>query len=204
MATYLIDYENVHDGGLSGIMKLSKTDSVIIFIGNMKNDLPIETVMTMFNSQAQIVIKKLNKTADNYLDFQLATCLGGLITSGEDRDFYIISKDRDYEAVIDYWKDNNARVIVERRTSILPPGQVAVTEAKSNKLRAATKKAIRRLVKDEKLGQAHYAEIYKLFLNESETNLLQSGLVKVFNQKKGSRLYELLKDAFEVHKAGGY
>jgi hypothetical protein len=161
--------------------------------------------MAMLNSPARIKIKKMKKTADNYLDFQLATCLGGLIVSGEDKEFFIISNDRDFEAVIDYWKYNKVSVRIERRNVISPPlsagaAESAMTAADSAKLDNATKKMIRGLVRDEKLSPGHYTGIYNLFMNEGELKLLHNGLVRLFDQKQGKHLYDLLKNAFEQYK----
>ncbi|MDR1514340.1 MAG: hypothetical protein LBS45_01485 [Synergistaceae bacterium] len=206
MATYLIDYENVHQNGLSGIRKLTENDTVIIFVGNMINGVHIETVMAILNSPARVEIKKMKKTADNYLDFQLATCLGSLVAGGGDKEFYIISNDRDFEAVIDYWKCSKAGVSIERRNTISPQPSAEtagapVAAAGSAKLDNATKKTIRGLVKDEKLSPGHYTSIYNLFINESELKSLHNGLVRQFEQKRGKHLYDLLKDVFEQHRA---
>jgi hypothetical protein len=211
MATYLIDYENVHKNGLVGIQKLPDNDTVVVFVGNKINDMPIETVMLILNSSAQVKIKKMKKTADNYLDFQLATCLGGLITSSGDKEFFIISNDRDFEAVIDYWKCNKTSIRIEQRSAILPtattdnndtPTTIPVASAK---LDNTTKKLIRGIVKSEQLrgeqlSPGSYTGIYNLFLNESEKQGLHSGLARLFKQGQSTRLYNLLKDTFDQYK----
>lgn len=204
MATYLIDYENVHQNGLNGIRKLAENDIVIIFVGNMINGVHVETVMDILHSPARVEIKKMKKTADNYLDFQLATCLGSLIAGGGDKEFYIISNDRDFGAVIDYWKHNKSDVSVERRNTISPQSSEtagAKTAGSYKKLDNATKKTIRALVKDEKLSPGHYTSIYNLFMNELEPQALHNELVRQFEQKRGKHLYGLLKDVFEQYKA---
>jgi hypothetical protein len=204
MATYLIDYENVHKNGLTGIKKLTEDDTVIVFVGNKINDVPIDAVMAMLNSAAQMKIKKMKKTADNYLDFQLATCLGGLVATGDDKEFFIISNDRDFESVIDYWRHNKASVRIERRSAISasPPAEAASAAASkdSAKLDNATRKKIRELVKSEKLSPGNYTGIYNLFLSGKTKQVLHTGLVRLFEQQKGSRLYGLLKDIFEQYK----
>jgi uncharacterized protein YajQ (UPF0234 family) len=171
----------------------------------MINDLPIEMVMAMLDSPAQMKIKKMKKTADNYLDFQLATCLGGLVVSGDDKEFFIISNDRDFESVIDYWKHNNASVKIERRSAISASSSAGAASATavvdSAKLDNATKKKIRELVKDEKLSPGNYTGIYNLFLFGNTKQELHTGLVRLFEQQKGSRLYGLLKEAFEQYNS---
>jgi hypothetical protein len=204
MATYLIDYENVHKSGLAGINNLFESDSVIVFVGNKTNDVPIETVIAMLNTPAQVKIKKMKKTADNYLDFQLATCLGGLVVSGGDREFFIISNDRDFDAVVDYWKHNKASVKIACRKAISPAVTAESATAPATapaKLDNAMKKTIRGLVKNEGLSPGSYTGIYNLFLNENEKHKFHSGLVRLFKQEQGKRIYDLLKDAFDQYTA---
>jgi hypothetical protein len=206
MATYLIDYENVHKNGLVGIQKLPDNDTVVVFVGNNINDMPVETVMLILDSSAQVKIEKMKKTANNYLDFQLATCLGGLITSGGDKEFFIISNDRDFEAVIDYWKRNKTNIRIEQRSAILPTATTdnndtpATIPTASAKLDNTTKKLIRGIVKGEQISPGSYTGIYNLFLNESEKQGLHSGLARLFKQGRSTRLYNLLKDTFDQYK----
>jgi hypothetical protein len=144
MATYLIDYENVHQNGLDGIKKLGEGDTVIIFVGNKIDSISVDTLMAIINSEAQVRIKKMRKTADNYLDFQLATCLGGLVASGaggagpDANEFYIISNDRDFESAIDYWKHNKPSARIELRNTIAPTaGTAAAPKSGGAKKKAA-------------------------------------------------------------------
>ncbi|MDR0519897.1 MAG: hypothetical protein LBG82_07630 [Clostridiales Family XIII bacterium] len=147
MATYLIDYENVHQNGLDGIKKLGEGDTVIIFVGNKIDSVSVDTLMAIINSEAQVRIKKMRKTADNYLDFQLATCLGGLVASGagatgsagsEHSEYYIVSNDRDFESVIDYWKHNKPSAKIELRSAIAPAAkQAAATKDRGTKKNTA-------------------------------------------------------------------
>ncbi|MDR3271318.1 MAG: hypothetical protein LBT32_07435, partial [Peptococcaceae bacterium] len=106
---------------------------------------------------------------------------------------------------------NKASVHVERRSAIAiapptssdtpDPAKTVATNA-ATKLDNAIKKTIRGLVKDEKLSPGHYNGIYKLFMNESDKQALYTGLVRLFAQKQGSYLYNLLKDEFEQYRAG--
>ncbi|MDR1082373.1 MAG: hypothetical protein LBL27_00690 [Coriobacteriales bacterium] len=208
MATYLVDYENVHKNGLVGIQKLSEGDTVIIFVGNTINNMPIETVMSILNSLAQIKIKKMKKTADNYLDFQLATCLGSLVTSSGDKEFFVISNDRGFEAITDYWRHNKIGIKVEQRNTIVPTAAATDNNAMPTvapttfaKLDNATKKLIRGIVKGEQISPGSYTGIYNLFLNESEKQEFRSGLARLFKQGRAERLYDLLKDTFEQYTA---
>jgi hypothetical protein len=205
MTTYLIDYENVHHYGIDGINNLTEDDTVIIFTGNKTNCVPIEAVMAMLHAQAKTTIQKMKKTANKYLDFQLATCLGGLVGSGKERDFVIISKDCDFKAVIDYWKYNNPNVRIELRSSISGTLDMIRCTKKditgSGKLNNGTKKIIRELVKNEKLESDNYILIYNLFLNGDSKSVFHDWLVFLFKQEKGTHLFELLENIFEDYLA---
>jgi hypothetical protein len=120
MAYYLIDYENVHQSGLDGMASLSAGDSVVVFFGNKTPNVPMEVLRGLVNTKAVVCLKNLKKTANNYLDFQLATHLGAAIVGNPTvKEYYIISGDKDYEAVIDYWKAHNRNISIEIFASVL-------------------------------------------------------------------------------------
>lgn len=93
MGIYLVDYENVHNDGVTDIQKLSASDRVVIFYGDSIKSIPFETHVEMMASKAAIEYIETHKVAKNYLDFQLATYLGFLIGKGEKGPVYIISQD---------------------------------------------------------------------------------------------------------------
>lgn len=103
MATYLVDYENVHYNGLAGIENLTEQDCLVIFIGRKNKTLPVDTVIKLSRTHAYVIWKKSEKTAPNYLDIQLASYLGFLIGEGKGTEFHIISKDQGFVAAIDFW-----------------------------------------------------------------------------------------------------
>ena len=83
MGIYLVDYENVHNDGVTDIQKLSASDRVVIFYGDSIKSIPFETHVEMMASKAVIEYIETHKVAKNYLDFQLATYLGFLIGKGK-------------------------------------------------------------------------------------------------------------------------
>jgi hypothetical protein len=205
MATYLVDYENVHSNGLNGVNTLTHNDSVIVFMGNHRDELSINSINAMLTSPAQIKIIKMKKTSNNYLDFQLATCLGGLVANGPEKEFYIITNDHFYEPIIDYWKDNKASVSIKSRNTISissPSNDITGDQPiKSNDIDNKTKTAIRNLLKNEKLKPHQYLNIYTLFKNTNETNDLQIKFTIIYGKQRGSHLYELLKSVFTKYKS---
>ena len=69
MAVYLIDYENVGVGGLSGITELASRDRVILFYGNNTKTIPFDRMVEISRSSAQVEFIKTERVAKNYLDF---------------------------------------------------------------------------------------------------------------------------------------
>ena len=106
---YLIDYENVNEGGLNGIEMLSQDDTLIIFY-NETQKLSIDIHRLLEKAVCKKEYVKVNKSAKNYLDFQLSTYLGYLVNKHKDVQFKIISKDTGFDAVINFWKGRQVKI----------------------------------------------------------------------------------------------
>ena len=117
---YLVDYENVSDAGLVGVDQLSNHDVVVIFYGSKVKSIAYESLIAITGSSASIEHVKAEKTAKNYLDFQLTTYLGYKLGQKTYSEIYIISKDSGFDAVVDFWS--------EKRYSIKRQESVVVTE----------------------------------------------------------------------------
>lgn len=117
MAIYFVDYENVHDEGLKGIAQLKSNDRVVVFYSNNIKNIPFDLHVEISKSSAEVEYIKTNKTAKNYLDFQLASYLGYCIGKGYTNEVYIISKDTGYDSVVDLWK--NRGISANRLTGIV-------------------------------------------------------------------------------------
>lgn len=52
MGIYLVDYENVHNDGVTDIQKLSASDRVVIFYGDSIKSIPFETHVEMMAVQS--------------------------------------------------------------------------------------------------------------------------------------------------------
>ena len=110
MSVYLIDYENVGVGGLSGITQLSSGDRVILFYGSNTKTIPFERMVEISRSSARVEFIKTERVAKNYLDFQLTTYLGYLIGQGNPGPYLIISKDTGYDSACDFWRGRNITI----------------------------------------------------------------------------------------------
>lgn len=104
MAVYLVDFENVTSAGISGIQRLTKEDKVYIFYTANAANMSFSAHLNLLSSPAEITYYSVASGGKNALDFQLASFLGYLISKGEDKQFCIISNDRGYEYVRDFWE----------------------------------------------------------------------------------------------------
>ncbi len=114
---YLVDYENVSDAGLVGLDQLAKTDTVIIFYGSKIKTVAYESLIAITSSSAIIEHMKAEKTAKNYLDFQLTTYLGFMLGRDSYDEIYVVSKDSGFDAVVDFWSKKNYSI--KRQTAII-------------------------------------------------------------------------------------
>lgn len=104
MATYMIDYENVKTGGLNGISRLTAEDRVIIFYSENANRLTFDLHRRLMECPAKIEYREVTVGGHNALDFQLVTYLGYLIAQDPTGQYLIISYDRGFEYVVNFWR----------------------------------------------------------------------------------------------------
>lgn len=104
MAVYMIDYENVKTGGLNGISRLTDADRVIIFYSENANRLTFDLHQRLMASTAKIEYREVSVGGHNALDFQLVTYLGFLIAQDPNGQYLIISNDRGFEYVVNFWR----------------------------------------------------------------------------------------------------
>lgn len=110
MATYMIDYENVKTGGLNGISRLTETDRVIIFYSENANRLTFDLHRRLMECKASIEYREVTVGGHNALDFQLVTYLGYLIAQDRCGQYLIISNDRGFEYVINFWRKDGLSI----------------------------------------------------------------------------------------------
>ena len=115
MKVFLIDTENVGWQGIRGSELLSSSDEVYICttdVFNASKSFSLEIMKMLISSRAKFAFINIGKTnaLKNYLDFQLCTFLGSFMERQQDAQAVIISKDKGYQSVVDYWHYNNREV----------------------------------------------------------------------------------------------
>jgi hypothetical protein len=99
---YLVDFENVGESALVKAGKLSATDYVHLFSTQNSAKISTRTLATL--NLANLTIHEV-VSGDQSVDMHLVSYLGYLIgTEDKATRFIIVSKDKDYDKVIDTWK----------------------------------------------------------------------------------------------------
>ncbi len=104
MATILVDYENVSTtDGLKGVEYLNEKDTLIIFYSQCCEKIRAEYIDMLEKSRCNFKIYKLTRTGKNALDFYIAVeC--GILSAGGEKQISIISKDKGFSAVSDFFR----------------------------------------------------------------------------------------------------
>lgn len=100
---FLVDYENVHKGGLYGIENLHKKDTVVIFYSQNADSLTFEVMQLLEKSKASVSYIKVDTLGQNALDFQLSSYTGYVLGGHPGCRCYIVSNDRGYANVQRFW-----------------------------------------------------------------------------------------------------
>ncbi|ORT99825.1 hypothetical protein D081_1406 [Anaerovibrio sp. JC8] len=109
MANFYIDYENVHNEGLKGVEKLTPDDTMYLFYSDKADTLKIDVVQKLLATQGNIRFMKIENGVENALDFQLITAL--MCDYSADNNYYIISRDKGYDAAIAMAQQRDRREI---------------------------------------------------------------------------------------------
>ena len=106
---YLIDYENVHDSGFKGSGQLTGKEHVHIF---SSANAPYVNISSLSSLKGKFYFHKVPAGKES-LDMNLVSFLGYLIhkNKGKKVIYIIISQDRGYDKVIQYWKEEKGVVI---------------------------------------------------------------------------------------------
>lgn len=120
MAVYLVDFENVHSVGLTGVEKLGENDECYIFYSVNACSLSFDLHQKIIESKAKFYYKMVDAHGKNALDFQLVTFLGYLVAKHPDEHFYVVSGDKMFCCVTDYWcKENVDADVLEDFSELL-------------------------------------------------------------------------------------
>lgn len=168
MKYYLVDYENVKTDGLKDLTGVKTGDVVILFYSDQCKNITLDIMDRMVQRNIKFSFCKVTTGVKNALDFQLASHLGYLIGKDKDAKYYIVSNDKGYDCLCEYWSKQN--ITVERITFKANESQGNTTKKKETKKKS----------KVEESDMASIEEITNLLSDKDEPDVV----LKIFNQYK--------------------
>ncbi|MGN0522043.1 MAG: PIN domain-containing protein [Eubacterium sp.] len=183
-----MDFENVNSAGISGISKLNlnQADDLYIFYSEKAKLMTIDLHKELEKINANVNFIKVNVGTANALDFQLATYLGHCIAKDSSKKYFIVSKDKGFDSVCDFWKSRS--VIIKRIDSIksIDRNKDEVTK-----------------VLEEITTEKEANKVYNIICNFKTKQGIHNNLVKSFpsaDNKKASRIYNAIKPLIKDKK----
>ncbi len=102
-----VDCENVRSLGFIGVEHLTPEDEVILFYSQFCETLERGILNKLFDSGCTVSRCKLQRTGRNALDFYITSHIGEVLGKGYNGTIAIVSHDKGYQAIYDYWKARN-------------------------------------------------------------------------------------------------
>lgn len=217
MATILVDYENVStNDGLKGVEYLKENDTLIIFYSQCCEKIRAEYIEMIERSRCKFKTYKLTKTGKNALDFYIAVeC--GILGIQEEKQISIISKDKGFSAVSDFFRiQEELDGVIVRVASNVENALVALNSSEDETRRLLIKEKTRTLSIDaeqaritehrafvEKITKAFEGTEYEKqtdkiirFIEERDAKtprFLYTGSMHEFGREDGRAIYQVLK-----------
>lgn len=110
----LIDYENVQPKDMKGLD--GDHYNVIVFVGSDQKKVTIEVASMLQRMGERADYIRISGNGDNALDFHIAYYIGLLSAKEPGASFYIVSKDKGFDPLIEHLKSK--RVVVGRSKSV--------------------------------------------------------------------------------------
>ena len=97
----LIDFENTHASGFQGVEYLTEQDTLVVYYSDENSAVNKGVVDDLKAKNVHVRMVKLLKQHSNALDMYIASTTGMFLDTGEK--ICIVSKDKGYAAVRDFW-----------------------------------------------------------------------------------------------------
>lgn len=201
MNYFLVDFENVRTDGIKDLKGVQEGDFMVVFYSENCKSITLDVLDSIIALKLKYSSFKVKVGTKNALDFQLTSYLGYLIGQGGiDTNYYIVSDDKGFEVVADFWKEQGIDVsCISLKGSLSAPKKEATKETKKAEPKKKSKVSSKDLATLDEIkaliGKDNEpAEVLKVF-NQYKTKVaINNGLVKHFKDtKKVSEIYKKLK-----------
>lgn len=188
MAIYLIDFENVHSDGLKGIEQLAENDVCYVFYSEHAGVLTFNIHKKIIESRAKIYYVEAQVGMKNALDFQLVSYLGYMIRENQEASYCVISNDRAFALVADFWK--NKGVDVASAVSLAAAVRLKENEKTTSQLAS--------LIPDKEEREF----VAKCIEELSTKQGINNRIAKKYGTTRAGEIYKLIKPLIADKKGG--
>lgn len=198
MNYFLVDFENVKTDGIKDLNGVQEGDAMVVFYSENCKSITLDVLDSIIALELKYSSFKVGVGTKHALDLQLTSYLGYLIgQSSIDTNYYIVSNDKGFEVVADFWKEQGISVscISLKKPVAVPKKEPEKKKSKVSSKDLATLDEVKTLIgKDNEP-----AEVLNVF-NQYKTKIaINNGLVQHFKDtKKASEIYKKLKPLLKI------
>jgi hypothetical protein len=200
MNYYLVDFENVKTDGIKDLAGVKENDVMVVFYSDQCKNITLDVMDSITRLNLQFSACKVKTGTKNALDFQLSSYLGYLIGKGEaDAHFYIVSNDKGYDCLCDYWAEQNVkveRIILQEQAK---EKKETAKPQKDQKPKKKSKVSAGDMATLEEIGELLSEDdepdkVLKIFNQYKTKQAICNGMSKAFkDSKRASAIYKKLK-----------
>ena len=189
---FLVDYENVNRDGLVGVEHLSKQDDVIIYYSDAAETLSFGLHKRMNKSEAHFVYRKVRIPIKNAVDCRMLFDLEILLKEDKEAEYYIISRDNDFDNAIEMFVSHHCNVRKLPQISDVD-GMVKGKPFKMNQREARIRSFFGQHFSEKKYKE-HKEEIIRAVLDAESKQQVNNNLTALFHSGEIVRdIYKKLK-----------
>lgn len=186
--------------GIKDLNGVHEGDTLIVFYSENCKSITLDILNSIVALNLKYSSFKVKVGTKNALDFQLASYLGYMIGQGnEDSHYYIVSDDKGFDVVADFWKEQGISVscISLKNPAVLTIKKQTQTPVQPKKKKSKVKASDMATIAEMKqlLSKDDMPEDVLIIFNQYKTKVaINNGLVKRFKDtKKASAVYKKLK-----------
>lgn len=201
MNYFLVDFENVRTDGIKDLKGVQEGDSMVVFYSENCKSITLDVLDSIIALKLKYSSFKVKVGTKNALDFQLASYLGYLIgQNGIDTNYYIVSNDKGFEVVVDFWKEQGISVsCISLKELVAVPKKETTKETKKTEPKKKSKVSSKDLATLDEIitliGKDNEpTEVLKIFNQYKTKQAICNGMAKHFkDSKRASEIYKKLK-----------
>ena len=193
MNYYLVDFENVRTEGLKNFIGINEKDAIVIFYSEQCKNITLDVIENITRLNVSLSCCKVKTGTKNALDFQLASHLGYLIGKGEHAKYFIVSNDKGFDCLCEYWKEQNQHVDRIALNDSTLENDLPVIVKKKSKVQSGDLATIDEIL--QVLSKNDSPEEVLVIFNQYKTKqAICNGMAKKFkDSKRASAIYKKLK-----------